>query len=125
MLLEYSEESNAVREARSYPHPGEIWHISPSPRDPSLAFTSYTTDKGEGSHECALWRLPLPSASVASSSPSASPARSPPGHGHGGAGAASAASMGRHRLESLASLPKPKGRVRRWVLEARWSEKGA
>lgn len=114
--MEYSEDSNAIHEARSYPHPGEIWHISPSPRDAGLAFTSYTTDKGEGSHECALWRLPLPSSS-SSSSPHAS-ASPPPQHHHrqsptrssarGGAGGSS-------RLEPLASLHKPKGRVRRWV----------
>lgn len=123
MLLEYNEDSNAVQEARAYQHPGEIWHISPSPRDAALAFTSYTTDKGEGSHECALWRLPLPPAASSSSSSSAS---SPPHHHHhphsptrspGAHGSAGGASVGRGRPEPLASLPKPKGRVRRWVQE--------
>lgn len=126
VLLEYNEDTNAVHEARSFQHPGEVWHVSPSPREAALAFTSYTTGNGEGSHECTLWRLPLSVAAssslptgtpASSSSPNASPARSPPHHGlTSGYGSRSPPLDGRpQRLEPLASLPNINGRVRRCV----------
>jgi len=58
LLLEYSEETNKLREASAYSHPGEIWHISPSPRDSSLCFTSSTRRGADPL--CTLWRLSLP-----------------------------------------------------------------
>ncbi|GAB5035685.1 tssc1 [Nannochloropsis oceanica] len=69
LLLEYFEDTNNVKEACTYRHPGEIWHISPSPRDAALCFTS-STRKGTDP-ACTLWRLPLPSSSAFS--PSSSP----------------------------------------------------
>ena len=44
-LLEYDEESNSVR-AQLYGHKHEVWHLAPSPTNPSLLATCYNDGAG-------------------------------------------------------------------------------
>lgn len=41
LVLEFNEETNELSCDHSFSQPGEVWSVSPSPRDASLLFTSH------------------------------------------------------------------------------------
>ena len=54
-LLEYDEESNSVR-AQLYGHKHEVWHVAPSPTNPSLLATCYCDAMGAPRRARPPWR---------------------------------------------------------------------
>lgn len=48
LVLDFNEETNELTCDHSFSQPGEVWSVSPSPRDPSLLFTSHASPGKDG-----------------------------------------------------------------------------